>query len=85
MLRVTETEACGRLFGLFDRLNDLVEIRPLTGFEFGMEQFAIGANFKGAAARRDQLKRFDTLPEFENFRRQTDGLRRIVSNDAVFD
>ena len=50
-----------------------------------MEQFAIGANFKGAAARGNQRKRFDPLAELENFGRQTDGLRRVVSNDAVFD
>ncbi len=70
---------------LFDRLNDFVEIGPLTGVEFGMEQFAIGANFEGAASRWNQGKRFDTLAQFENFGRQTDGLRRVVSNDAVFD
>jgi hypothetical protein len=73
------------LFCLLDRLNDLVEIRPLAGLEFGMEQFAIGANFEGAAARRNQRKRLDALAELENFGRQTDGLRRVVSNDAVFD
>ncbi len=50
-----------------------------------MEQFAIGANFEGAAARGNQRKRLDALAEFEDFGRQTDGLRRIVSNDAVFD
>lgn len=50
-----------------------------------MEELAIGTNLKGAAARRDKRKRFDTLAEFENFGRQTDGLRRVVSNYAVFD
>ena len=83
--RITETDASGWLFCLLDRLNDLVEIRPLAGLEFGMEQFAIGANFEGAAARGNQRKRLDALAEFENFGRQTDGLRRVVSNDAVFD
>ena len=74
-----------RLFRLFDRSDDLLEIRPFTGLEFGMEQFAIGANFEGAAARGNQRKRLDALAEFENPGRQTDGLRRVVSNDAVFD
>ena len=73
------------LLRLLDRFDDFVEIRPLTGIEFGMEQFAISANFEGAAARRNQRKRFDTLAELKNFGRQTDGLRRVVSNDAVFD
>ena len=70
---------------LLDCLDDLVKIRPVAGLEFGMEQFAIGPNFESAAARRNQGKRFDALAEFENFSRQTDGLRRVVSNDAVFD
>ena len=50
-----------------------------------MEQFAIGTNFEGTAARRNQRKRLNALAEFENFGRQTDSLRRVVSNDAVFD
>ena len=73
------------LFGFLDGLDDFVEIRPLAGLELGMEQFAISANFEGAAARRNQRKRFNALAEFENFSRQTDGFRRVVSNDAVFD
>ena len=72
------------LFCLLDRLDDLVEVRPFARIEFGVEQFAIGANFEGAAARRNQRKRLDALAEFENFGRQTDGLRRVVSNDAIF-
>ena len=50
-----------------------------------MEEFAIGANLESAAARWDQRERFDALAELKNFGRQTDGLRRVVSNDAVFD
>ena len=50
-----------------------------------MEEFTIGADLESAAARGDERKRFDALAEFENFGRQTDGLRRVVSNDAVFD
>ena len=73
------------LFCLLNRLNDLVEIRPVAGVELGMEQFAIGANLESAAARRNQRKQFDALAELENFGHQTDGLRRVVSNDAVFD
>ena len=83
-LRAMRNEVAA-LFRLLDRLSDLVEIRPLAGLEFGMEQFAIGANFEGAAARRNQRKRLDALAEFEDFGRQTDGLRRVVSNDAIFD
>jgi hypothetical protein len=50
-----------------------------------MEEFAIGANLKGAAARWDERERLDALAELKNFGRQTDGPRRVVSNNAVFD
>ena len=50
-----------------------------------MEQFAIGANLESAAARGNQRERLNPLAELENFSRQTDGFRRVVSNDAVFD
>ena len=39
-----------RLFDLFDRADDGVEIRPVAGVEFGMEEFVIGANLESAAA-----------------------------------
>ena len=68
-----------------DRFNDGVEVRPVAGVEFGMDEFAIGANFKGAAARGKKSKRFDALAEVKNFGRQTDGLGRVVSNHAIFD
>jgi len=32
-----------------------------------------------------ESERRDALAEFKNLGRQTDGLRRVVSNDAVFD
>jgi hypothetical protein len=73
------------LFPFFNRLDDGVEIRPVAGVEFGMEQFAISANLEGAAARGNQREQFDALAELKNFGRQTDGFRRVVSNDAVFD
>jgi hypothetical protein len=77
-----ETDA---LFDLLDRLNDGVEVRPVAGIEFGMEQFAIGMNLESAAARGNERERLDALAELKNFGRQTDGLWRVVSNDAVFD
>jgi len=45
----------------------------------------MGANFECAAARRDEREGFNPLAQFENFCRQTDGFRRVVSNHAVFD
>ena len=49
-----------------------------------MEELAIGANLKRPTARWKEGERFDPLAEFEDFRRQTDGLRRVVSNHAIF-
>ena len=73
------------LFCFLDRRDNGAEVRPIAGVEFGMEQFAIGANLESAAARGNQGERLDALAELKNFGRQTDGLRRVVSNDAVFD
>ena len=50
-----------------------------------MEQFAIGADFERAAAGRHQRERRDPIAEFEDLGRQTDGLRGVVSDRAVFD
>jgi hypothetical protein len=50
-----------------------------------MEKFAIGADLESAAARRDERERLDALAQLKNLGRQTDGLGRVVSNDAVFD
>jgi hypothetical protein len=74
-----------RLFEFFNRGNDGIEVRPVAGIEFGMDEFAIGANFEGAPARRNERERLDPLAEFKNLGRQTDGFRRVVSNYAVFD
>ncbi len=82
---IAEEEKDDRLFNFFKRADDGVEVGPIAGVEFGMEQFAIGANFKSATARRNERERFDAFAEFKNFGRQTDGLRRVVSNDAIFD
>jgi hypothetical protein len=83
-LRIANRET-GKLFKLFDLADDVVEVGPVTGIEFGMEQFAIGADFKSAAARWNERERFDAFAEFKNLGRQTDGLGRVVSNHAVFD
>ena len=50
-----------------------------------MEEFDMGANLESAPARWDERERLDALAEFKNFGRQTDGLRRVVSNHAIFD
>ena len=73
------------LLEFLNRVDDLVEIRPVAAVEFGMEQFAIGADLEGAPARGNQRKRFDAVAKLESFSRQTDGFRRVVSNRAILD
>jgi hypothetical protein len=73
------------LLEFLDRLDDGIEVRPLAGLKFGIKELSIGANFKGAAARGNERERLDAFAEFENLGRQTDGLWRVVSNQAVFD
>ena len=85
MQKEEEEDRSGRLFEFLNRADDLIEVRPVAGVEFGMEEFAIGANFEGATARRDERERLDTLAEFKNLGRQTDGLGRVVSNHTIFD
>jgi len=68
---------------LFDLGNERVKIRPFAGIELGMERFAIGADFEGAATGWNQGERRDSIAEIENLSRQTDGFRRVVSNCAV--
>lgn len=74
-----------RLFELLDLANERFEVRPFAGVEFGVERFAIGADFEGAAARWDEGERRDPIAEFENLGRQTDGFGRVVSNAAILD
>ena len=74
-----------RLLELLNLPNERVEIRPFAGIEFGVERFAIGADFEGAAARWNEGERRDPIAELENLSRQTDGFRRVVSNAAILD
>jgi len=75
----------GSLLNLFDGRDDRVEFRPVARFELGVDEFAIGANFEGAAARGSERERRDAFAEFEDLGRQTDGLGRVVSDYTVFD
>jgi len=74
-----------RLFELFDSRDDGVEIGPFAGVQFGVERFAIGADFEGAAAGWNEGERRNPIAEFEYLSRQTDGFRRVVSNAAILD
>ena len=49
-----------------------------------MEQLAVSANFKRAAARRNEREGFNPFTEFKDLGRQTDGLGRVISDHAIF-
>ena len=64
-------------------LRDRVEVGPLAGFEFGVDEFTVDANFEGTAAGRDQLGIHARL--FTNESRQPGRFRFVVSDRAIFD
>jgi len=52
----------------------------------GKDQFAVDRDFEYAAVRGDEGEDLDVLFKvFQEFVRQTDGARGVVSNRAVFD
>lgn len=80
-----EPKSSARSFELFDLGDEGVEVGPFAGTEFGVECFAIDADFEGAAAGWNQGERRNPIAKIENFSRQTDGFRRVVSNAAILD
>ena len=84
----TERPSAGltsRLFRGLDLLDHVIKVRPFPGLELGMEQFSIGPDLESSALGWNESERRNAFAKFKNFGRQTDGLRRVISNDAVFD
>ena len=66
-----------------DLRGNRVEIGPLAGFEFGVDEFTVDAYFEGTTAGRDQPG--SHAGGLTNASRQTGGFRFVVSDRAVFD
>ena len=66
-----------------DLLRDRVEIGPLAGLEFGVDEFTVEANFEGTAAGLNQP--WSHARRGTNASRQTGSFRFVVSDRAVFD
>jgi len=66
-----------------DLRGNRVEIGPLAGLEFGVDEFTVDANFEGTAAGRDQPG--SHARRFTNASRQTGGFWFVISDRAVFD
>ena len=64
-------------------LRDRVKVRPLAGFEFGVNELTVDANFKGTAAGRDQP--WIHACGFTNESGQPGRFRFVVSVRAVLD
>ena len=60
-------------------------IGEFAGRDLGMNLLSINGDFEDAAGGRNQLQRRNTMLEFEQFVRQTDGMRLVVSSGAILD
>ena len=67
-----------------DLLEDRIRLRELAGGSFRINLLSIYSHFKHAPARWYQPERSDLLLQLEQFIRQTDGMRFIVSSRAIF-
>lgn len=67
-----------------DRFKDRFRSGKLACLEFGINRLSIDTDLKRTARRRDQMQRTNILFEPEQFFRQTDGLRLVVSKAAIF-
>ena len=69
-----------------DRVYGPLLVRELAGGEFGIDEIAVDGEFEAAAAAGDELHVFELLlVGREQLRRQTDGLRFVVSHRAVLE
>jgi len=65
-------------------LQDRVLVRKRTGLQFRVDRLAVDDKLEAAPVGRDQRQRAHLLLECtEDLRRQTDGLRFVVSSSAV--
>ncbi len=70
----------------FDFVEHLLLVGEAVGLEFGPDQLAVDTELEAAATAGDEFQVFDLLFEcFEDFGRQTDGFRFVVSDSAVFE
>lgn len=69
---------------LADLADQFVLVRKRARLELGIDQLPVERHFKASPTGRLQLEAFDLLfVAGEQFRRQTDGLRLVVSHRAV--
>jgi hypothetical protein len=81
----TRAPASARSALVANRLDDGIRLGELPRRLLRVNRLPIDRDLKHAAAGRNQLQRTDVLFEFQQFVRQTDGLRFVVSSRAIFD
>jgi len=67
------------------RFHDFSRVWKLAALFLRVQFLSIHRHFENSAAGRNELERSQPLFEFQNFFRQTDGLRLVVSSSAIFD
>src|SRR5207249_11402824 len=70
---------------LHDALPICLRLRELAGGQLRMNLLSINGDFERATARRNERKGPDVLLKPQQFFRQTDGMRLIVSSRAILD
>lgn len=71
---------------LADDLEHLLLVGKLAGLELRVHEIAVERQLEAAAAAGDQLQLVDLLlVRGQQFGRQTDGLRLVISHRAVFE
>jgi hypothetical protein len=64
---------------------DCVGLGEFAGLHLGVDEFPVDGDLEFAAAGGGEGERLNVLFEPQEFFRQTDGLRFVVSNAAIFD
>ncbi len=64
--------------------DDFGRVGECARFLFGVNFFLVHRHFENSATGRNQRERTDLLLELQKFIRQTDGLRFVVSERAIF-
>lgn len=77
------TEKEGRLAEIPDLANERVLVGEFASSGFRVDFPSINNDFEHAAAGRDELQRGDAMLQLEQFVRQTDGMRLVVSSCAI--
>lgn len=78
-----KTEKKGSLAEIPDIAKERILVGEFASSCFRVDFLSINNNFEHAAAGRYELQRGDAMLQLEQFVRQTDGMRLVVSSCAI--